>query len=251
MAIRTETPPAGLWAAVKNAATGKALPRAARLAGVAVALAGLSACGVTTVDEVRVSWPDFEQGAPLVLPSDPAQCPDLAGVYRAAGERRAGEAPAAALDDLQRFLANTLALPGLRDTVERHWQPTAKASVSFSPEPGGWRIQADDGQGGGSAGMLRQQDGAVDPDPVDLAQPPLFGVARYTGCTQGRFWVTARRDWRQYESMGVYRYVAVLRPQAGGLLVSVQRESHSIGLLPWYSSDTTEAQYWFAPVGAK
>ncbi|WP_255468185.1 hypothetical protein [Achromobacter sp. UMC71] len=248
MAIKTETLPA---AAFKNAATGRALARAIRLAAGAVALAGLSACGVSTVDELRVTWPDFKQGAPLVLPSDPAQCPDLAGTYRAAGERRAGDAPVDGLDDLQRFLANTLTLPGLRDTAERQWQPTANATVTFNAATGGWRIQADDGKGGGSAAWLGQRDGAVDPDPVDPAQPPSFGVVRYTGCTQGRFWVTARRDWHQYESMGVYRYVAVLRPQAGGLLVSVQRESHSIGLLPWYSSDTSQAQYWFAPAAAK
>ena len=227
--------------------------RVGRLAAAALALAGLSACGVSTVDEVRVSWPDFQQGEPLVLPSDPAQCPDLAGTYRAAGERRSGEFAVAALTDLQRFLANTLSLSGLPDTAQREWRPTAEASVTFTPVPGGWRIQADDGQGGGSTGLLRQRDGAADPDGVAADPPrhPLEGVRRYSGCTQGRFWVTARRDWRQYESMGVFRYVALLRPQAGGLLVSVQRESHSIGLLPWYSSDDTQAQYWFAPAGAK
>lgn len=225
--------------------------RVARLAAAALALAGLSACGVSTVDGVRVSWPDFQEGGALVLPSDPAQCPDLAGTYLAAGELRGGKASVAGLVDLQRFLANALGLPDLRDTAERQWQPTAAARLTFSPAPGGWRIQAEDGQGGESATLLRQRDGAADPDPADPAQPLLFGVSRYSGCTQGRFWVTARRDWRQYESMGVFRYVALLRPQQGGLLVSVQRESHSIGLLPWYSSDSDQAQYWFAPVGAK
>lgn len=47
--------------------------------------------------------------------------------------------------------------------------------------------------------------------------------------------------------MGVFRTVALLRPQAGGLLVSVRRESRSIGLLPWYSSDEVRSQYWFGP----
>lgn len=222
-----------------------------KMALAATALASLSACGVSTVDDVRVTWPDFKQGAPLVLPSDPAQCPDLAGTYLAAGELRGGKASAAGLSDLQRFLANALALPGLQDTAERQWQPTAAARVTFNPVPEGWRIQADDGRGGGNETLLRQRDGAADPDPVNPADPPLFGASRYTGCTQGRFWVTARRDWHQYESMGVYRYVALLRPQQGGLLVSVQRESHSIGLLPWYSSDSGQAQYWFAPTAAR
>ncbi len=225
--------------------------RAGRLAVAALALAGLSACGVSTVDEVRVSWPDFQKGGPLVLPSDPAQCPDLAGTYRAAGELRSGEAAMGGLTDLQRFLANTLSLSGLPDTAQREWRPTAAASVTFTPVPGGWRIQADDGQGGGSTGLLHQRDGAADPDAADLPRHPRQGVSRYSGCTQDRLWVTVRRDWHQYESMGVFRYVALLRPQAGGLLVSVQRESHSIGLLPWYSSDNTQAQVWFAPVGAK
>lgn len=246
MVIKTD-PSETLPAPLRTCRAGGAAARAARLAWAAMALAGLSACGVTTVDDVRVAWPDFKQGAPLVLPSDPAQCPDLGGTYLAAGELRGGKASVAGLSDLQRFLANALALPDLQDTAERQWQPTAAARVTFSPAAGGWNIQAEDGQGGQSAALLRQRDGAADPDPADPPQPPRVGASRYTGCTQGRFWVTARRDWHQYESMGVYRYVALLRPQQGGLLVSVQRESHSIGLLPWYSSDSEQAQYWFAP----
>ncbi|MOA58948.1 hypothetical protein D3C78_1834550 [compost metagenome] len=49
--------------------------------------------------------------------------------------------------------------------------------------------------------------------------------------------------------MGVRRHVAIFRPQAGGLLVTVQRESDSIGMLPWYSNESSVSQYWFAPVG--
>ncbi|MNR65916.1 hypothetical protein D3C85_1891760 [compost metagenome] len=47
--------------------------------------------------------------------------------------------------------------------------------------------------------------------------------------------------------MGVLRHVAILRRDAGGLLVTLQRESDSIGMLPWYSNDSTVSQYWFAP----
>ena len=61
----------------------------------ALALATLAGCGVSTVDEVRVAWPPFKDGTALVLSSDPAQCPDLSGTYRVAGEPRAGEAAAA------------------------------------------------------------------------------------------------------------------------------------------------------------
>ena len=46
---------------------------------------------------------------------------------------------------------------------------------------------------------------------------------------------------------GVLRHVALLRPDAGGLLVTLQREADSIGMLPWYSNDSTISQYWFAP----
>ena len=53
---------------------------------------------------------------------------------------------------------------------------------------------------------------------------------------------------RQYESMGVRRHVALFRPEAGGLLVTVRLESDSIGLLPWYSNEGSVFQYWFAPV---
>jgi hypothetical protein len=44
----------------------------------------------------------------MVLPSDPAQCPDLAGVYRAAGEYRAGDKDPRPLADLYQFLAHSL-----------------------------------------------------------------------------------------------------------------------------------------------
>lgn len=205
-------------------------------------LAALAGCGVSTVDEVRVAWPPFKDGTALVLPSDPAQCPDLSGTYRVAGELRSGEA-AAGVADLRRFLAYTLELPGLPDTAEHAWRPTPAASVTFKPVAEGWRVLADDGQGGRFSGLLLRRDG-MDP-PVDGPRAAGPGARHAGGCTQGRFWISARRDWHQYESMGVFRTVALLRPQAGGLLVSVQRDSHSIGLLPWYSSDEVRSQYWF------
>ena len=222
---------------------GATLGLAARRLAAFLALAALAGCGTSTVDGVRVEWPPFKDGAALVLPSDPAQCPDLAGRYRAAGELRDGKAMSGAAD-LQRFLADMLGLPGLRDTAERAWRPTAAASVTLVSVAGGWRVEADDGLGGGSADLLRQRDGAADPDAPGENVP---GIQRFSGCTQGRFWISARRDWHQYESMGMYRTMALLRPLAGGLLVTVQRESQSIGLLPWYSSDEVRAQYWFAP----
>lgn len=213
----------------------------------ALALATLAGCGVSTVDEVRVAWPPFKDGTALALPSDPAQCPDLSGTYRVAGEPRAGEA-AAGVGDLRRFLAYTLDLPGLPDTAEHAWRPTPAASVTFNAAPQGWQVVADDGQGGRFTGLLPLRDATAGVDrPADGPLAALPGVQHFGGCTQGRFWISARRDWRQYESMGVFRTVALLRPQAGGLLVSVQRESHSIGLLPWYSSDEVRSQYWFGP----
>ncbi|CAB3654453.1 hypothetical protein LMG26788_01734 [Achromobacter pulmonis] len=209
-------------------------------------LAALAGCGVSTVDEVRVTWPPFKDGTALVLPSDPAQCPDLAGTYRVAGQARAGEA-AAGVADLRRFLAYTLDLPDLRDTAQLAWRPTPAARVTFKAAPQGWQVLADDGQGGRFTGLLPLRD--VTAGSVRPAHGPLADIQHFGGCTQGRYWISARRDWRQYESMGVFRTVALLRPQAGGLLVSVQRESHSIGLLPWYSSDETRSQFWFGPAG--
>ena len=48
------------------------------------------------------------------------------------------------------------------------------------------------------------------------------------------------------------RHVAMLRPEGGGLLLTVRRESDSIGmLLPWYSNDSRVSQYWFAPAGPR
>lgn len=223
-------------------------PRAApRWLMAALALATLAGCGVSTVDEVRVAWPPFKDGTALVLPSDPAQCPDLSGTYRVVGEPRAGEA-AAGVGDLRRFLAYTLDLPGLPDTAEHAWRPTPAASVTFNAAPQGWQVVAHDGHGGRFTGLLPLRDATAGVDRrADGPLAALPGVQHFGGCTQGRFWISARRDWRQYESMGVLRTVALLRPQAGGLLVSVQRESHSIGLLPWHSSDEVRSQYWFGP----
>lgn len=195
----------------------------------------------------KSGWPPFKDGTALVLPSDPAQCPDLSGAYRVVGEPRAGEA-AAGVGDLRRLLAYTLDLPGLSDTADRAWRPTSAASVTFKVLPQGWQVLADDGQGGRFAGLLPMRDGPA--GSAGRADGPLDAradIQHFGGCSQGRYWISVRRDWRQYESMGVFRTVALLRPQAGGLLVSVQRESHSIGLLPWYSSEETRSQVWFGP----
>nr|WP_314359705.1 hypothetical protein [uncultured Achromobacter sp.] len=209
----------------------------------------LAACGVSRVDEVAVTWPSFKSGEPVVLPSDPAQCPELAGTYRARGELRAGEENGA-LKDLHTFFLYPLDLPGMRESLLPEWRPTDQATVSMAAEGRGWGVLALDGQGARSAARLPMQDGAQDmtamPGDARLNMPD--GIRRYTGCTQGRLWVSVRHDWRQHEAMGVRRHVAMFRPQDGGLLVTVQRESDSIGLLPWYSNESSVSQYWFAPV---
>lgn len=139
----------------------------------ALALATLAGCGVSTVDEVRVAWPPFKDGTALVLPSDPAQCPDLSGTYRVAGEPRAGEA-AAGVGDLRRFLAYTLDLPGLPDTAEHAWRPTPAARVTFNAAPQGWQVVADDGQGAGSRACCP----CATPRPASTARP----TARWRPC---------------------------------------------------------------------
>lgn len=223
---------------------------AARALACAAALAALAGCGASRLDGVPIGWTGFRDAQPMVLPSDPAQCPDLAGVYRATGEYRAGDKEPRALADLYGFLALSLQLPGLRGDGQPEWRPTPRATVAFEPDPGGWRVRARDGQGGSFGGQLPALDGAQDRQALrDGAQAVMpAAVRRHTGCIQGRLWVSARFDWRQHESEGVLRHVALFRREAGGLLVSVQRESDSIGmLLPWYSNDSAAFQYWFAP----
>lgn len=63
--------------------------------------------------------------------------------------------------DLRQFLAYTLDLAGLPDTSEHAWRPTAAASVTFAAVPEGWRILADDGQGGRFTGLLPLRDGTA------------------------------------------------------------------------------------------
>jgi hypothetical protein len=230
--------------------SGKWPQRALRLAGAGVLVTALSACGVSRVDEVSVKWPSFKSGTPVVLPSDPAQCPDLAGTYRAQGEFRSGDRETTALNDLRNFFLYTLDLPGMRDTLLPEWRSTPEATVALSGVDGGWRVLAQDGQGARSTALLPMLNGAQDPAALsgDANANRPDGVRRHTGCTQGRLWVSVRNDWRQYESMGVMRHVAIFRPDAGGLLVTVQRESDSIGMLPWYSNDGSVFQYWFARI---
>lgn len=218
--------------------------RTIRFAAAALAAASLSACGVSNVDGVSVKWPPFREGTLLALPSDPAQCPDLDGVYRAQGERREGDPQAMLLKDLHDFLLYPLDLPGMRATPEPAWRSSSAATVAFSRGADGWDVLALDGQGARAIGRLSLQGGEAD----GVAPQPGNAIRRQAGCTQGRLWISVRHDWRQHESMGVRRHVAILRKEAGGLLATVQRESDSIGmLLPWYSNDSSLAQYWFAP----
>ncbi len=223
--------------------------RPAQYAGAGLMALALSGCGVSRVDEVSVNWPSFKSETPVVLASDPAQCPDLAGTYRAQGELRSGE-PSYSLKDLRTFFLYPLALPGMRDTLLPEWRSTPAATVSLSADGKGWNVLALDGQGARSVARLPMLDGGEDPA-AKSGEGGFYmpdDIRRYTGCTQGRLWVSVRHDWRQHESMGVRRHVAIFRPQAGGLLVTVQRESDSIGMLPWYSNESSVWQYWFAPV---
>jgi len=223
--------------------------RAIRCAGAVLAAATLSACGVSRVDGVAVKWPPFKEGTLVTLPADAAQCPDLAGTYRAQGERRSGEAGSASLADLRDFLAYPLDLPGLRETPTP-WRASPRATVSFSRTAAGWDVLALDGQGAQAVGRLPlRQAGPIPPASADEAGlASRDTVQRVAGCTQGRLWVSVRQDWRQHESIVVRRHVAILRKEAGGLLVTVQRESDTLGmLLPWYTNDSDLFQYWFAP----
>lgn len=225
--------------------------RCAGAAAVALMLTlSLSACGTSRVDGVAVSWPSFKTADPVVLPSDPAQCPALDGTYRAQGEFRSGDRDAAALKDLHAFFVYPLDLPGMRDASGPEWRSSPDATVTLARADEGWRVLARDGQGAQSTAMLAMLNGERDPGTlpghIEPQRPDI--IQRYSGCTEGRLWVSVRHDWRQHESMGVRRHVALFRPEAGGLLVTVQRESDSIGmLLPWYSNDSSVYQYWFAP----
>lgn len=223
--------------------------RMGTIAAVTLLTAALAGCSASRVDEVAVKWPPFKQGAPLVLPSDPAQCPELAGIYRAQGERRAGDSDAFLLEDLRGFLLYPLDLPGMREASLPDWKPSPEATVSFVADAHGWQIEARDGHGARqTAHLARQVKGGDSSAGVDGPRPGN-ALWRAAGCTQGRLWISVRHDWRQHESMGVRRYVAILRRDAGGLLLTVQRESDSIGmLLPWYTNNGDLFQYWFAPV---
>lgn len=226
--------------------------RMGRLAAAALAALALTGCA-SRVDGVSVTWPPFRDGTLASLPSDPAQCPDLAGTYRAQGEFVSGDREAGALKDLRNFLKYPLDLPGIGDNPLPEWRSGPEATVAFTAAADGWEVLALDGQGARASGHLPQLNGARDPAArPDAARPSRpDGIRRLSGCTQGRLWVSVRHDWHQYESMGVRRHMALLRPEAGGLLVTVQQESDSIGLLPWYSNDGSVFQYWFAPAGRR
>lgn len=223
--------------------------RAVTLAAITLLASALAGCSVSRVDEVAVTWPSFKDNTQVLLPSDPAQCPDLAGTYRAQGERRAGDADAFLLEDLRGFLVYPLDLPGMRDATLPAWKPSSGSTVSFVADARGWQIETRDGQGAREAALLALHDGgAGSAAKSGESLRPGNDIWRAAGCTQGRLWISVRHDWRQHESMGVRRHVAVLRKDAGGLLLTVQRESDSIGmLLPWYTNSGDLFQYWFAP----
>ncbi len=227
-------------------------PRAGRMirfTAAALTAAALSACGVSNVDGVSVKWPPFKEGTPVALPSDAAQCPDLAGVYRAQGERREGDPQALLINDLHDFLLYPLDLPGMRGASMPAWRSSPAATVAFSKAAEGWDVLALDAQGARVVARLFLQDGGANAAEADwAAMRPGEAIRREAGCTQGRLWVSVRHDWRQHESTGVRRHVAILRKESDGLLLTVARESDSIGmLLPWYTNDSSQAQYWFAP----
>ena len=163
-------------------------------AGVALAVT-LAACGSSRLDGVPVDWPDFREPRLATAPSEPAQCPDLTGPYRIQGEFRTGERDAS-LDDLGRFLAWTLYLPGMGGGDSRAWNPAPGASVTFASDAQAWRALLRDGRGGKLEGRLP---GAASPA-GDLVDPARQQIMLVSGCAQGRLWISAREDWRQHES---------------------------------------------------
>lgn|GEM_PF-541250 len=242
----------GGWCAAQCVTQREGWPNAKRasvLATITLLTAALAGCTASRVDEVAVRWPSFKDNTQVLLPSDPAQCPDLTGTYRAQGERRAGDADAVLLEDLRGFLLYPLDLPGMRDAPLPAWKPSSRSTVSFVADARGWQIETRDGQGAHEAALLAvHDDGASSMASGGEPMRPGNTIWRAAGCTQGRLWISVRHDWRQHESMGVRRHVAVLRKDAGGLLLTVQRESDSIGmLLPWYTNRGDLFQYWFAP----
>lgn len=157
------------------------------IAAVTLLTAALAGCSVSRVDDVAVKWPPFKQGTPVVLPSDPAQCPDLAGVYRAQGERRAGDADAFLLEDLRGFLTYPLDLPGMRDAPLPAWKPSPRATVSFVPDALGWQIEARDEHGARQVSQLVLQEEGADTAAVGEPRIPAMpsgGLpdARKAGC---------------------------------------------------------------------
>ncbi|WP_312428772.1 hypothetical protein [Achromobacter sp.] len=223
--------------------------RAVTFAAITLLATALAGCSASRVDDVAVKWPSFKDNTQVLLPSDPAQCPDLSGIYRAQGERRAGDADAFLLEDLRGFLLYPLDLPGMRDAPAPAWKLSSRSTVTFVADARGWQIETRDGQGAREAALLALHDGGASAMAAGgEAMRPGNDIWRAAGCTQGRLWISVRHDWRQHESMGVRRHVAVLRKDAGGLLLTVQRESDSIGmLLPWYTNTGDSFQYWFAP----
>jgi hypothetical protein len=155
--------------------------RVSRLAAAALAALALSGCGASRVDGVSVAWPPFRDGTLAALPSDPAECPDLAGVYRAQGEFVSGDREAGASMDLRKFLQYPLDLPGMSDNPLPEWRSGPEATVAFTAAADGWEILALDGQGARALGRLPQLNGEQDPAALPGASGAV-AVARRAGC---------------------------------------------------------------------
>ena len=206
-------------------------------AGVALAVT-LAACGSSRLDGVPSIGPAFASRA--CRWRRPTRRNARTWRDRIASRASSGPGARRVAGRSGPFLAWTLYLPGMG---QGEAAPGTRAR-----RVGGLRIRrpglagAADGRGGKLEGRL--PDAA---SPADGLADPARSQVMLVSAAQGRLWISAREDWRQHESQGVRRHVAMLRPEGGGLLLTVRRESDSIGmLLPWYSNDSRVSQYWFA-----
>lgn len=209
-----------------------------------LAFASLAGCG-TQVDGLRVAWAD-KGGSPVLATSDLAQCPDMAGIYLTQGRVIESSSKHPHPANMHMLLAEHLVVRGMERAVPGAWESAPAATVTWRATDDGWSIRSDDSQGATQEGRIRKLNGAADPERQSMEFANRgFGPDRSNGCTDGRLWMATTSTWSQYESLSNVRYVAVLRPEQGGLRVSLLSERRSLGLLPWWSGSEDTAQYWF------
>ncbi|MGH7018661.1 MAG: hypothetical protein ACREEY_02205 [Brevundimonas sp.] len=179
-------------------------------------------------------------------PSDPAQCPDLSGVYQSQGEIISRQGKPTADPDLNALLARPLAVRDLSQSPDL-WRDGAPTTVALSRHKGGWRIIADNGRGAAAEGQLPLLNGAADPEPNE---PPYTAdlLSRANGCARGKLWIATESVRTQYESYTANSIVGVLTPAPDALLLDLWTERRQIGLLPWTFVDRSVTRYRFARV---